>query len=69
MTSLTWLGGDGEPDHMVWNGVAFEKGAPVQTCDPFMIEKAKGNRFFAVSEQPTERMAKARAAKADRRPM
>jgi len=38
---------------MKWKGVAFELGKGVETDDPYMIGKAKNNRFFTVSgEEP-----------------
>ena len=66
MTLVKWLGGDGEPDTTVWNGVTFKRGVPVQVADAWMVEKARGNRFFEVIEGE-DRMAKARAARAEKR--
>jgi hypothetical protein len=70
----TWLGGPGEPESCEWMGVTFPEGVPVEISDEFMIRKAKGNKFFDVSdddapaaeEKPSkaDNLAKARAAKA-----
>ena len=59
-TTITWNGedefhpGGNGPRFMKWKGVAFELGKGVETDDPYMIGKAKNNRFFTVSgeEEP-----------------
>lgn len=48
---LTWLGGPGEPDSCEWNGKAFKKGEAVEVDDARMIEKAKTNQFFEVTDE------------------
>ena len=34
----------------LWNGVLFTAGDKVEVTDPWMIAKARGNRFFRVEE-------------------
>lgn len=67
----TWLGGPGEPEACEWMGVTFPVNEPVEITDEFMIRKAKGNPFFDVEDdaegEPSDRMAKARAARAAKR--
>ena len=54
MAKLTWLGeqdyGEGETplSACTWNGVLFTAGDKVEISDPWMIAKARGNRFFRV---------------------
>ena len=56
MTTLTWLGeqdyGEGETplSACTWNGVLFTAGDKVEVTDPWMIAKARGNRFFRVED-------------------
>jgi len=58
MAKLTWLSTDdyreGETplDSCVWCGVLFTAGDAVEVTDPWMIAKARGNRFFRVEEPP-----------------
>ena len=53
---LTWLGeqdyGEGETplSACTWNGILFTAGDRVEVADPWMIAKARGNRFFRVEE-------------------
>jgi hypothetical protein len=53
---VTWLGEDhlhedgNGPRKNEWRGITFPKGEPVQVSDPQMIEKAKANPFYEVSE-------------------
>jgi hypothetical protein len=55
---VTWLGEDTDseagPSFCDWNGVRFHKGVPVEITGEKAIEKARGNRFFSVSDQPQE---------------
>src|SRR5262245_45466095 len=55
---VTWLGEDTDteagPSYCDWNGVRFHKGVPVEITGEKAIEKARGNRFFSVSDQPKE---------------
>lgn len=73
-TSITWLGGPGEPDSNEWNGVTFKVGEPVEIDDEYMLRKASSNAFYAVDSgaEPddipknaavADRMEKARAAR------
>ena len=54
MAKLTWLGsedyreGESPLESCVWNGVLFTAGDKVEVSDEWMINKAKGNRFFRV---------------------
>lgn len=56
MTRLTWLGsedyreGESPLESCVWNGVLFTAGDKVEVTDEWMINKARGNRFFRVEE-------------------
>jgi hypothetical protein len=56
MTKLTWLGtvdyreGETPLESCTWNGVLFTAGEAVEVTDPYMIAKAKSNRFFKVEE-------------------
>ena len=55
---ITWLGEDGPhgpgPSYMVWNGVKFPVGQPVEASDPYFIRKARNNQFFRVDDdEPT----------------
>jgi len=59
MTTLTWLSTDdyreGETplDSITWCGVLFTAGDKVEVNDPWMIAKARGNRFFRVENGGT----------------
>lgn len=56
MTKLTWLGtedyreGETPLESCVWCDVLFLVGEPVEVTDPYMIGKARHNRFFKVDE-------------------
>ena len=56
MTTLTWLSTDdyreGETplDSIMWCGILFTAGDKVEVNDPWMIAKARGNRFFRVED-------------------
>jgi len=52
MTKITWLGDELiiEPPSIVWNGIKFVQGVPVEVTDAHMINKARSNQFFKVSE-------------------
>jgi hypothetical protein len=56
MTTLTWLSTDdyreGETplDSIIWCGILFTAGDKVEVNDPWMIAKARGNRFFRVED-------------------
>lgn len=57
MTTLTWKGEDelhnggaGPSFTTAFGGIKFPKGQAVEVTDPDMIRRAKGNRFFTVSE-------------------
>jgi hypothetical protein len=58
MTKLTWLGtvdyreGETPLESCTWNSVLFTAGEAVEITDPYMIAKAKSNRFFKVDEAP-----------------
>jgi hypothetical protein len=58
MAKITWLGstegyreGETPLDSCVWNGVLFTAGDKVEITDEWMINKARGNRFFRVDEE------------------
>ena len=55
MTQLMWLGEDQEdmpgPSYHIWNGVKFRKDQWVELTDAHMIAKAKGSRFYKVTEE------------------
>lgn len=49
--TITWLGeGESGPRTNEWNGLTFKVGEAVDIADPRMIEKAKTNRFYDVTE-------------------
>jgi hypothetical protein len=54
MAKITWLGEDTEtyagPSFTVWNAITFPKDVAVDISDERMIGKARGNRFFKVTE-------------------
>lgn len=55
MPALIFLGNEGSPDYVEWNGVTFPTGQPVgldlgKPQHRFMLEKARGNPFFEVDD-------------------
>jgi hypothetical protein len=57
MAKLTWLGEDeyhnGSPGPsfcVIFNGIKFPKGIPVEVTNKGFIAKAKGNPFFEVDD-------------------
>lgn len=63
MAKVTWLGEDhlhkqedgsdgAGPSFVVWNGLKFPKGEPVEVTNPIAIAKAKANPFFTVGGLP-----------------
>jgi hypothetical protein len=50
VSTITWLGeGSDSPPFIVWNGVTFALGQAVAVEDPWMLGKARNNRYFSVS--------------------
>lgn len=45
---LVWLGNGGDMLETVWAGVTFRRGVPTPVDDPYLVSKAKGNRFYEV---------------------
>ena len=57
MAKLTWLGEDeyhnGSPGPsfcVIFDGIKFPKGVPVEVTNPWFIAKARGNAFFHVDD-------------------
>lgn len=66
---ITWLGeGEDGPRTNSWNGVTFKAGEAVEVSSPYMLNKAKTNRFYEVvdnrpkDEQPKPAPAPERRA-------
>lgn len=47
-------GGEGPPCLSLW-GLVFDKGVAVETADPFVVAKARGNSHFTVRGKPGRR--------------
>lgn len=61
MAKLTWLGEDeyhnGAPGPsfcVIFDGIKFPKGIPVEVTNKGFIAKAKGSPFFEVEDDPDE---------------
>jgi hypothetical protein len=58
MAKITWLGeddyreGEAPLSSCTWKGILFTAGDKVEVSDPYMIGKARGNRFFKVEDDP-----------------
>jgi hypothetical protein len=56
MVKLTWRGpddyeeGETPPRSCTWVGITFPVGVAVEVDNPWMIDKARGNRMFKVGE-------------------
>ena len=50
MAKLTYLPDDGDPAKVTWNGHVFEANVGKEVRNAYMVDLAKGNRFFKVED-------------------
>jgi hypothetical protein len=71
MAKLTWRGpddyeaGETPPSSLTWAGITFPVGVAVEVDNPWMIQKARGNRMFKVEDGNAARVASAPIRAAD----